>query len=187
MKTVTIQFPGISLLEVREQFKDCFYTKEDAWYDDQSFAKEKIPAGTYEVSLEVVARSFSKTFAEQEKLLEKGNSIPPAAVLVYALCTHFKDTGERAFENCYVRTSSVDSDGGHVGVGGFGAEGLGVGSFWGGYRGGGLGVASARKLDTGTLESLDPIEDLSLKARVAALEHWKSGVQETIKMLNAMK
>lgn len=175
MKTITIDFPGISLLEVRKQFPECFYTKKEAWYDDEDFAKEKIPAGKWEVDLEPIKNSFNKTWDEQSKFVKK-SEVPPAAVLVYAFCKHFKDTDERAFETCYVRTSSRGAGGGRVGVGDS-AGGLGVSDGWDYDRDSDLGVAGARKLDTGILEPLVLLEDLSLESRIKKLEAFEKQVR----------
>lgn len=175
MKT-TIDFPGLSLNEVRAQFPDCFY--DQSWYASEAFANEKIPAGKWEVSLEVVKDSFSRTWDEQQRLIEEGFVVPPIAVLAYAMCKHFKDTGERTFTNHYARTSSLDSGGGRVHVGVFDAGGLLVSDDWDSDRRSFVGLASARKVG---LEPLDikPSEDLSLESRVAALEAWAQNIEST--------
>ena len=67
--------------------------------------------------------------------------------MVYTIIGHFLATGERLFEDIYVRCSDVDSVGYRVVVGGFGSNGLGVDGHWDDCRGGGVGVASARKFD----------------------------------------
>lgn len=100
-----IHFPSLSLLEVRARFPEVFYVKDSAWYDDEPFAKEKIPAGEWEVSLEPIPDSFNKTYDEQKALLKPGEEIPPIAVLAYAVAMHRKE-GKYAFESCYIRTSS---------------------------------------------------------------------------------
>lgn len=141
---ITIDFPGLSLNEVRAQFPDCFY--HQSWYALEAFANEKIPAGKWEVSLEVVKDSFRKTWDEQQKLTGEDCVVPPAAVLAYAICKHFKDTGERTFTDHYARTSSLGSGGLRVGVGSFGAEGLFVDRSWDSSRNSIVGLASARSL-----------------------------------------
>ena len=65
--------------------------------------------------------------------------------MVYTIVGHYLSTGERLFENVYVRTSSLDSDGLRVYVGHFDAGGLRVGYIWDDYRSAYLGLASARK------------------------------------------
>lgn len=173
MKTLTIDFPGASLLDVLEKNKDLVYPQ--TWYKDEAFAKEQIPAGTWEVSLESVKDSLSKNWTEQQELIGKGSEVPPVAVLAYAIFQHFKDTGERAFENVYVRTSSLDSDGVRVSVGFFDARGLSVAYYWDGSRLSFLGIASARKSSIeslGAAEPLESFETLNLFERVQKIEDW---------------
>jgi len=66
-------------------------------------------------------------------------------VMVYTIIGHHFATGERLFENVYVRTSSVGSVGVRVLVGGFDSRGLIVVSYWDDGRLDYLGVSSARK------------------------------------------
>lgn len=175
--TITIDFPGLSLLEVRSQFNKYFYTKENAWYEKEEFAKEKIAPGKYEVDLEAVPESFSKTYREQEQLLTSGCVIPPIAVLVYAMIQNKIINDKYAFSDTYVRTSSLDSDGRRVLVGNFDAYGLRVNRYWDDDRGSGLGVASARKLNIESLGVIDPSDILTLENRVKVLEKWRERVQ----------
>ena len=138
-------FP-LSILEIRGKVdKKLFYSHEDAWYNKQAFAKEKGEIGWQLVRKTPVDNSTSKTWNDQQALLSKDDETPKAQVVVYTIIGHFLATGERLFENIYVRCSDLDSDGDRVYVGGFGAEGLGVSSDWGYYRDDGLWLASARK------------------------------------------
>lgn len=177
MKTITVNFPAASLLEVLEKNKDLVYPQ--TWYKDETFANEQIPAGTWEVSLEPVKDSLSKNWDEQQELIGKDSEVPPAAVLAYAIFQHFKDTGERAFENVYVRTSSLDSGGDRVIVGSFDAKGLGVNDDWDYRRRSVLGVASARKLSVESLGATEPLEDLSLERAIEIVkEAGYKGIKE---------
>lgn len=178
MKTITVNFPAASLLEVLEKNKDLVYPQ--TWYKDETFANEQIPAGTWEVSLEPVKDSLSKNWDEQQELIGKDSEVPPAAVLAYAIFQHFKDTGERAFENVYVRTSSLDSGGSRVLVGYFDARGLFVNDYrWDSDRSSGLGVASARKLSVESLGATEPLEDLSLERAIEIVkEAGYKGIKE---------
>lgn len=176
----TINFPGLSLNEVREKFPELFY--DQSWYTNDAFAKEKAPAGIYEVSTEPIEGSLNKTWEEQQSLIPSDFEVIPAAVLAYAICTHFKETGERLFENMYARMSSQDSDGFRVFLGVFVARGLYVGYWSGGDRSSSLGLAVSRKSGACALESFDS-ESLSLEslnARIQKLEeiikHHKFGV-----------
>lgn len=152
---------GLSLLEVKATYPDCFYGQ--SWYEDESFATEKPPAGAWE--FDFTSEHTGKTFKEQKELV--GDTVPHPAVLAEALCIHFKETGERLMSNWYSRTSSLGSGGNRVDVGYFDAGGLYVGSYWNDDRSDFIGLSSARKLDTGTLE---PIENLSLEKAIEVVK-----------------
>lgn len=164
---------GVSDEDVKKQYPRLFY--KQSWYEDEAFAKEVIPAGKWEVRLEAMPDSFSKTWEEQQKLMpDIPYEVPPAAVLLFAICEHYQNTGERAFADHYVRTASLDSDGNRVGVAHFDADGLDVYDYWDGRRVSGLGVSASRKIGPRTLDPLVPSESLSLEslsARIAKIEH----------------
>lgn len=175
MNTITVTLDNKSLLDIRSEFPELFYAQ--SWYEDEKFAQQKF-TGTWKVPLEPVEGSLNKTWEEQQKLVSKG--VAPAAVLAYAILKHFKDTGERAFESVYARTSSVHSDGYHVGIGIFDAGGLVVSDGWDNERYSALGLAVAWKVEAGT-SSIEPLSDLnleSLSARIEALEQWRERVQQ---------
>ena len=65
--------------------------------------------------------------------------------MVYTIIGHFLATGERLFEQIYVRCVDPDSDGCRVRVGDFDADGLVVNSSEDDTRNNYIGVASARK------------------------------------------
>lgn len=169
-----INFPGLSLNEVRSQFPALFCRQD--WYNSESFANVKIPAGKYEVNLETVADSFSKTWDEQQELLQNGEAASSAAVLAYAICKSFEETGHRAFENIYARCSDLDSDGYRVFVGRFGAGGLHVNDGWDSFRRSYVGLASARKIESLSIEPSDSLSS-DFETRIAALEVWRERVQ----------
>ena len=142
-------FP-MTILDVRAKAPNkkpkTFYSYKDAWYNNQSFAKdEKLEVRWYLIRKEAVVGSTSKNFDDQKALLSECEEVPRACELVYAVVLYFLVTGERLFPNLYVRTMSLDSDGIRVVVGYFGSDGLFVGSFWDDVRYVLLGVASARK------------------------------------------
>jgi hypothetical protein len=138
-------FP-LSILEIRGKVEQkLFYSHESAWYNEESFAKERGKAGWQLVRKTPADNSFSKNWQEQQALLGKDEEAPSAQVMVYTIIGHYLATGERLFENIYVRTSSVDSDGSRVDVGSFDSEGLVVSGRWDDSRVGLLGVSSARK------------------------------------------
>jgi hypothetical protein len=139
-------FP-LSLLDVRgiakKSTQTLFYNQD--WYDKQAFAKDKGEVGWQLVRKTPIANSTSKTWNEQQALLSKDEETPTARIVVYTMIGHFLATGERLFENIYVRCVDLDSGGRHVSVGHFDEDGLGVDSYWGGNRHDIIGVASARK------------------------------------------
>jgi len=139
-------FP-MSILDVRAKVKDesgrLFY--DQSWYNKESFAKDKGEIGWRLVRKTPVPDSTSKNWDEQQALLDKSEETPSAQVMVYTIIGHYLATGERLFENVYVRTGSVDSDGRRVRVGGFDQHGLFVNLWWDGSRNGLVGVSSARK------------------------------------------
>ncbi|HXK32089.1 MAG TPA: hypothetical protein VJ378_01275, partial [Candidatus Paceibacterota bacterium] len=125
-------FP-LSILEVRGKVEHkLFYNHEDAWYNKQSFAKERGEVNWQLVCKTPVDNSISKNWQEQQALIAKDDEVPSAQVIVYTIIGHYLATGERLFEHIYVRTSSVDSGGHRVSVGYFVSGGLDVGGYWGG-------------------------------------------------------
>jgi hypothetical protein len=139
-------FP-MSILDVRAKVKDesdrLFY--DQTWFNKESFAKDRGEIGWRLIRKTPVENSTSKNWDEQQALLDQNEETPSAQVMVYTIIGHFLATGERLFENVYVRTSSVDSGGGRVDVGRFDRNGLRVDYWWVGNRDGYLGVSSARK------------------------------------------
>lgn len=142
-------FP-LSILEIRRRCvaRNFFYSHEDAWYETQAFAREKGETGWALVRKTPVPNSTSKTWQEQQVLLSKEEETPTACVMVYTIIGHYLATGERLFENVYVRCSDVDSDGDRVYVGQFLAYGLYIYYFWDGFDHDYIGVSSARKPDS---------------------------------------
>ena len=64
--------------------------------------------------------------------------------MAYTIIGHYKNTGERLFENIYVRTSCVLLDDFHVNVGYSDSYGLRVCYWWVDGRYSNLGLSSAR-------------------------------------------
>lgn len=132
----------LSILEVKKRAKPHFWNQD--WYIGEPFAKKTKPElRWYLVRKTAVPNSFSKTWAEQQELLET-SFVPQACVMVYSIVLHFLATGERLFERTYVRCQDVDSGGYRVDVGRFDAGGLGVRSLWDDGRSDRLGLAAAR-------------------------------------------
>ena len=144
-------FP-MSILDIRGKVADIklsagqkkFFYEQD-WYNKEVFAKDKGELGWKLVRKTPVENSTNKNWDEQQGLLGKEEETPKTQVIVYTIIGHFLNTGEHLFEGVYVRCSDLDSDGNHVYVGFFGADGLYVDRYWGSYRNDNIGVASARK------------------------------------------
>ena len=136
----------MSILDIRGHVegKDLFYNQD--WYNKQAFGKDKGEVSWQLVHKELIENSTGKNWNEQQALLGKDEETPSAQVMVYTIVGHFLATGERLFEKIYVRTSSLDSGGYRVHVGGFDSKGLDVNDFWGGRRGGDIGLSAARKV-----------------------------------------
>lgn len=159
------------------------------WFKNEDFANDKPEAGTYEIKLEKKTL-HNLTYLEQKEQLPKGYDLPHPAVLAEALLSHFKKSGKYLMEYWYSRTSLVYSNGGHVWLGGCGAEGVDVNGWSGGHRSGSVGVGASRKFDqsleTRKLESLEP-SPLDPSVRIAnALERIadsmeKKGVPKKVK------
>ncbi len=129
--------------KVANNTKTLFY-KQD-WYDKQVFANDKGEASWQLISKAPVANSTKKNWEEQQPLISSDEEIPTAQTMVYAIIGHSLNTGERLFENIYVRTSSLGSDGGRVRVGSFDDGGLCVRYDWDSGRNSLLGLSVARK------------------------------------------
>lgn len=139
-------FP-MSILDIRGEVKDQSLFYQQDWYNKKAFAKTGGVTEWQLVRKSPVGNSMSKTWDEQQALLAEDEEIPPARVMVYTIIGHFLATGERLFENTYVRCSDLDSDGRRVNVGDFAQGGLFIVSSygWSDSRGDSLGLASSLK------------------------------------------
>ena len=140
-------FP-MSILDIRgiakkQSNRTLFYSQD--WYDKQAFVKDKGEVGWQLVRKEPIANSTSKTWDDQQALLLKDEKTPTARIVVYTMVGYFLVTGERLFENIYVRCSDLVSGGGRVFVGVFDSDGLDVNRHWGVNRYATLGLSAARK------------------------------------------
>lgn len=159
-------FP-LSIMEIIESKTELFYCR--SWYNEEAFANDRGKAEWHLILKTPVDDSIGKTWKEQLSLLSSDSEIPTARVITYAIIGHFLSTGERLFENIYVRCSNKVSDGYcSVEVGDFGeiisdfgdvknpkaenikakdikAEGLSINLSWDDIPYGYLGVASTLK------------------------------------------
>jgi hypothetical protein len=138
----------MSLLEVRELKSEYFYSKSEGWYAEskQKFSRDdKVGVWWIMLRKESVANSTSKTWNEQFALLSKQEVVPNVAEATWGVTTYKAVRGVYLLGNIYVRTSSLDSGGHRVCVGGFGAGGLYVHYCWDDSQSDGIGVSAARK------------------------------------------
>lgn len=161
MKKLKVKFPTKSLTaqEIMGNNKinsgKLLYNTD--WYKNENFfTKEKTRKGTIKVDLEITQRNT--TYSDIQKNLPKDNEILNFAEYLYIVKTYpeFRET-LKGYN--YIFTSSLDSDGYRVRLGGFDAGGVGVDGYWDDGRGGNLGVAGAREwfLKTGPLESSESL------------------------------
>lgn len=141
---------AMSTLDVREIQSAHFSSKTGGWYADQKFArKDKTSFGWLLIKKTPVSNSTSKNWNEQNKLLSALEEVPNVAEMSWFITTYFEVRSVRLFfdsyEGIYVRTSSLDSDGRRVVVGGFDSRGLRVNRYWADGRIGNLGLSAARK------------------------------------------
>lgn len=139
---------AMSLLEVRDLKNEYFYSKKDDWYSDeaQKFAQsDKVEPVWFALRKESIADSFKKNWSEQSELVGEPMIVPNAAEVVWGLTTYRAVLGIYLLPNFYVRTSSLDSGGRRVDVGGFDAAGLRVDCYWDDGRVSDLGLSGARK------------------------------------------
>jgi len=138
-------FP-LSLLQIKEKAEHLFY-KQD-WYQDQAFAKEQGKAEWALVHKDIVPDSANETWDNQQTLLQLNEEVPAVRVMAYAVIGHCLATGERLLPSIYARCKDFSSGGCRVGLGGFDSGGLGVDGWRGGGARSGVGLASARKVQS---------------------------------------
>ena len=151
-------YSGKSILELKKEFglgSKGFY--DQSWYENEDLAKEKPQAGEYEICFD--KDSVNKTYSEQIAGLQEGFTVPHPTIVIEAILTHFKKTGERLLEDWYVRTSSLDSDGRRVDVG-FCPGGLYVYHWHGSNRVSSIGVSSSKKVNSCDVMSVYAIPEI---------------------------
>lgn len=138
----------MSLLEVRNINATLFYTQSGGWYenDKEKFSRgDKVMSKWIMIRKGIVPNSTSKTWDEQQRLFSEVEYVPNAPEAVWGITTYKEIRGVWLFPDIYVRTSSVDSDGGRVIVGCSAYGGVGVDYYWGDYRISYIGLSSARE------------------------------------------
>lgn len=146
-----IYFPAVTMKQIRIS---CDNKKSDGtpllwsrkgWYEDEKFfTEETCREGWKLVPMNLMGKGL--TWVEQEKLLSQGTCRTNAAENLYLIHAIEKQTKKRMWEYEYAWSSSRSSDGGLVGVGGFGAVGLDVCGFDPRGRDDGLGVSFFRSV-----------------------------------------
>lgn len=139
----------MSLLDVRSIKSYHFYSETGGWYANQKFAREdKTSFGWLAIKKTPVVDSTNKNWQEQEVLLSPLEYVPNAAEMSWFITTYFEVCGIRLFENVYVRTSSLSSDGRRVRIGGFiSLFGLHVYRWCNSRRFDSIGVSAGRKIE----------------------------------------
>jgi hypothetical protein len=149
-KDTHLLFPGypFTILDVRDRGNaELFYADVDeAWYKDEKFAnQERVDPRWYLMRRGPVSDSMDKNWQEQTALLTEGEVVPRACEVVYQTILTYLATGERLFEDVYVRTNDLGSGGYRVRTGSFGSDGLMVSDDYDGRRRPFiLGLAAAR-------------------------------------------
>lgn len=143
---LVLVFP-LSILEIRNRIKPELFWSPDRrdWYDGETFAEECKEVSWQLVRKTPVDESTLKNWQNQQALIGENDEVPSAQVIVYTMIGHYLATGERLFENVYVRTASVDCDGDHICFGCFDLEGLDIYCCGDNKYDSLVGVSSARK------------------------------------------
>lgn len=140
-------FP-ISICDIRSKVANNTKTLFDrqSWYDKEVFANDECETSWQLILKTPVSNSINKNWKEQQSLIASDEEVPTAQVMVYAIVGHYLNTGERLFEDIYVRTSSLYNINCKVCVGCFATDGLSMdGLFWGGNAGEDLGLSVSKK------------------------------------------
>lgn len=135
----------MSLLEIRSLNRHYFFARDRGWYAEQAFAQnDKIDTRWIMLRKEPVPQSTAKNWNEQLALLSEDEITPNAAEVAWCVTVYKVVHNTFLFPN-FVRTSSFDSVGNHVGVGDSGAGILRVCSWSNDCRKTDVGVSAARK------------------------------------------
>lgn len=146
---------AMNVLDIQKLKPELFYSKGldkggSRWHNKQPFARtDMIPAlGWIAFRKRPIEHSFDKTWLEQQALLVEPMSIPNAAEMIWGLVTYKIVRDLTLFDDLYVRTSSVGSDGQRVNIGFFNDDGLYIDDGWDNGRDPPLGISACRKFYT---------------------------------------
>ncbi len=133
-----VAMPSVDLLALRQVAGKYFWDQD--WYRGQKFTKAKSRAGYH--LLRQLPDSTNKNWSEQVAMQPLGCEAPMTVEMAY-LTAAWLSLGRGAAFPDWVRTSEVDSGGGHVIVRVNGSR-VGVGDGWDSSRGSDVAVASGQ-------------------------------------------
>jgi hypothetical protein len=138
--------PGISLIALRECRTVYFFTKLDAWYDTERFARATHRASWLWLRKAELAGTTCLSYLEQVQFLEQPDQVPHVRELVLAMIIAMDVKSERLFEGVGLRTGDIAATGSRLNVGSFDSDGLRIGDDWGDYRSPTLALTSCRRI-----------------------------------------
>lgn len=135
----------LSILDLHARRPDgLLWGRERPWYDAEPFARRRRVGSRWHLLRKApVPGSTQKTYARQKSLLRRGERVPRACEIGYAVILHHLVTGERLLRDVSVRCADRSSHGARVLVGQFFTSGLYIGPEWWDDAGRTTGVASA--------------------------------------------
>jgi hypothetical protein len=95
-------YGGWSLQELRDSAIGQKLMRKQDWYDQYAWSSEKLPSGIYRLRVPV-PNSNRKTFAEQEAMPPKGETIAPVVLVASALLAHRLHTSEALLKGDFTR------------------------------------------------------------------------------------
>lgn len=138
-------FP-LSICDIRAKCSTDRSFFNEALYTREAFVHNSGEIGWHLICKMPLEKFTSQTWDVQQSLLAENEETPSTQVMVYTMIGYLRATGERLFENFYVRCSDLCSDGTRVLVSNFpDAGGLDIYDFWGNARFSYIGLAVARK------------------------------------------
>jgi len=136
------KFP-LSILDVRGVVDDKFFHYQN-WFNDHLFAQERGSVSWELVKKTPKNKSFSSGWLEQVEMINEGDKVPSANLMVYTIIGFWRATGRKLFKASYVRTSTKCFSGKRVYIG-YTQEGLRIHYGWESSHKPYIGVAVSRK------------------------------------------
>ncbi len=136
-----------STMTLKKLFPRDFFSGPECWYayNAERFSRFDIVGKNWLImKREPLPQSLDKSFMLQQALLSPNEFLLNAAQTLWVLLAFRKFPGNsRLLESKYIRTSSVDSFGDRVGVGGADDSGIGIGTYVDTFGFKSLGIAPA--------------------------------------------